>query len=201
MVLFAVADANAKFIYVDVGCNGRISDGGVFKNSTLYAALEEKSLNIPEEKSLPNRNKPVPYILLGDEAFSLSEYLLKPFPRSTKLTAKQRVFNFRLSHVRRIVENAFGILTARFRIFRRPICLNIESTDKVILAACVLHNFLKQTNNENQYTFENIDQPPNIRNIIHQGSNNSSVLARSIREEFTDYFYNEGQVDFQWSRI
>lgn len=199
--MFAVADANAKFIYVDVGCNGRISDGGVFKNSTLYAALEGKSLNIPEAKCLPNRNKPVPYVLVGDEAFSLSQYLLKPFPRSAKLTAKQRVFNFRLSHVRRIVENAFGILTARFRIFRRPICLNIDSIDKVILAACVLHNFLKQTSNENQNSFENIDQPPNVRNITHQGSNNCSVLARSIREEFADYFYNEGQEDFQWTHI
>jgi len=36
----AVVDADYKFIYVDVGCNGRISDGGVFRNSTFSEALE-----------------------------------------------------------------------------------------------------------------------------------------------------------------
>ncbi|KAJ8937945.1 hypothetical protein NQ318_013201, partial [Aromia moschata] len=143
--------------------------------------------------SIVDANKPMPYVILGDDAFSLSRYLLKQFPRSANLNAKQIVFNYRLSRARRIIENAFGILTARFRIFRKPICLNIDSIDKVVLATCVLHNFLKQTTPENPNIFENEGQPSNIRNIEHQGSNNYSILARSIREEFADYFYNEGQ--------
>ena len=49
IVLLAIVDANYNFLYVDNGCNGRISDGGVFKNSTLYTALEENSLNYPTQ--------------------------------------------------------------------------------------------------------------------------------------------------------
>ena len=37
-------DANYKFTYVDFGTNGRISDGGVFKNSALAQALEYNEL-------------------------------------------------------------------------------------------------------------------------------------------------------------
>ncbi|CAH1957561.1 unnamed protein product [Acanthoscelides obtectus] len=133
IVLLALADAECNFLYIDVGCNGRMSDGGIFKNSTLYRELYEDLLNIPSDEHLPNRVKPVPYVILGDDAFALSKNLLKPFPRSKFLSAKQKVFNYRLCRARRVVENAFGILASRFRVFRKPICLKVENIDKIVL--------------------------------------------------------------------
>lgn len=109
----AIVDADYKFIYVDVGCNGMISDGGVFKNSSIYEALENNELNIPGPTALPGSKDIVPYVLVADDAFGLSMYLIKPYSQSN-LTTEKRVFNYRLSRARRTVENAFGILSNRF---------------------------------------------------------------------------------------
>lgn len=103
IVLLVVVDHNYRFTYIDVGCNGKISDRGVFRQSILYRALECGML-------------PHGHFFFGDNAFPLKEYLLKPFPEN-HLTMKQKVFNYRLSRARRIVENAFGIMASRFRIF------------------------------------------------------------------------------------
>jgi len=40
VALMAVADYNCCFTYIDVGCNGIVSDGVVFQNYSLYPALE-----------------------------------------------------------------------------------------------------------------------------------------------------------------
>ena len=50
IVLLALVDADYKFIFVDVGSNGRVSDGGVCRNSFLGAALEHKKLYIPDSE-------------------------------------------------------------------------------------------------------------------------------------------------------
>jgi hypothetical protein len=55
-------------------------------------------------------------MIVGDDAFPLKPYLMKPYP-NRNLGITQRVFNYRLSRVRRIVENVFGILTSRFSVF------------------------------------------------------------------------------------
>ena len=45
IVLLPLVDANYKFLYVNVGCQGRISDGGLFKNSELYHLLVNGEIN------------------------------------------------------------------------------------------------------------------------------------------------------------
>ena len=46
-MLFAIVDADYKFLYIDVGRNGRISDGAVFTNTPIYDKLESSQLELP----------------------------------------------------------------------------------------------------------------------------------------------------------
>jgi hypothetical protein len=53
IVLFAIVDADYNFLFADVGSQGRISDGGIFKNSELWKKIHEKSLHLPDPTPLP----------------------------------------------------------------------------------------------------------------------------------------------------
>lgn len=94
IVLMALVDAQLRFVYVDAGTNGRVSDGGVWGKSRLKAVLEHGDLNLPPPKPLPGRTTAVPYVIVADEAFGLKPYLAKPFP-SADLTDDRRICNYR----------------------------------------------------------------------------------------------------------
>ena len=111
--MLALVDANYKFMYVDVGSYGADSDAGILRESGLYHALDQKKVGLPPSSHLPDGDSDVPYFLVGDAAFSLRSWMMKPHSMKT-MTAAERIFNYRLSRARRIVENAFGILANRY---------------------------------------------------------------------------------------
>jgi hypothetical protein len=136
IILFALVDGDYCFRYTDVGRKGRASDSTIFRQSTLNLSMENNELKLP-----PNS------MIVGDDAFPLRTNLLKPYS-SVNLTLKQRVFDYRLSRARRVVENAFGILASRFRVFGRPIELKVEIVDLIVKASCVLHKWLRITSSK-----------------------------------------------------
>jgi hypothetical protein len=129
---------------VNVGCQGRLSDGGVFANTTFKKLLETSSLNLPAIKVLPGRTSPSPFVFLADEAFALQQHIMTPFPGPQEKDSSKRIYNYRHSRARRVVENAFGIISVRFRVLRKPLLLEPERAEKVVLACCYLHNFLRK---------------------------------------------------------
>lgn len=205
IVLMAVVDHNYCFSYIDVGCNGRVSDGGVFRNCSLYQELENGVL-------------PEGYVLVGDNAFPLKEYLLKPYP-GNRLTLQQIFFNYRLSRARRIVENGFGILAARFRVFEKPMPFSPEKIVKIVKTCCALHNWLRRTklqNKQYEYTVDTEDfetgtvvsgnwrnepQPLGMQPLPASLSNRSSQRSTDRRDRYAQYFVGSGSVPWQTRMI
>ena len=213
IVLMAMCDHEYKFTLVDIGDSGRESDGSVFSASNMGHALADGSLDLPKPRQLLGSGKEFPYIIVGDEAFPLKTYMLKPYARSD-LDDSKRIFNYRLSRARRVVENVFGIMSSRLRIFRRPINSKPENVKEIVKAAVALHNFLIEGNGYCTKGLIDTDTRPGewrkeaegnqgLVNITRNtGSNNYTKDAKTVRNDFKDYFLTEsGAVEWQLNHI
>jgi len=96
VVLLALVDAHLRFIYADVGTNGRVSDGGVWNKCSLKHKLDSGQLNLPPPSNLPNTNVQLPFVIVGNEGFPVTEHVMIPYPgplcRGNK---NRRIFNYR----------------------------------------------------------------------------------------------------------
>ena len=192
IVLIAVADANLNFIAIDVGAYGKEGDSTVFRDSPLGKKLYSGNLNIPPPRHLPNTDKdPQPFVMVGDEAFKISNNILRPFP-ARNLDSRKRVFNYRLSRCRRTVECTFGILANKWRIFHSPILVQPDFIDTIVKACCILHNFVRKRDGINfedteTYSFSDINE----FGQVPRGQ------GLEVRDYFADYFIGSGAVPFQ----
>jgi len=180
--------------------------GGLFffLRSIFGKFLKANAFSAPSPKSLPHNLEPLPFVIVGDEAFPLKRYLLRPYPgNSARNDESKKIYNYRLSRARRVVENAFGILTQKFRIFYGRIQLSPENTDKVIMAACALHNYLRNDRSVEGFEIGNTD--PTVLShyftTFRRLGGNPSEEATSVREKYRDYFENVGAVPWQLEAI
>ncbi|XP_024893524.1 uncharacterized protein LOC112468536 isoform X2 [Temnothorax curvispinosus] len=209
--LLAVSDAKNRFIIVDIGAEGRQSDGGVFENSGLPHLLETNALHIPLPTHLNHMDSDFPYVLLGDEAFPLRSYMMRPYPRSRQLNINRKIFNYRLSRARRTVECAFGLLVARWRIYRRPLVACTRTAVKAVQATVVLHNFI--INNELNLPFtarrySNMREEEHnllitstgLTAVSHRNVSQKST-ALKIRDNFAYYFEHINPLPWQLDKV
>ncbi|KAH7973717.1 hypothetical protein HPB49_004180 [Dermacentor silvarum] len=133
-ILMAVCDSAYKFLYVEVGRSGGESDGGVFGRSTLCKALETGKLGIPQPTAIPGGHV-APYVILGDEAFPLKEYLMRPYPRRYIKT------DIHFEGPRR--ENLQYRYTA-YRQFVWWVYKRLGQGNRVVLPSCAVHRIRKE---------------------------------------------------------
>lgn len=193
IVLLAIVDSNYKFVYVDIGSFGKDSDSTIFKNSTFWNLLQKNELNIPESCPILNTSINADYVFVEDEAFGLSQHVLRPYG-GRNLTKNKRIFNYRLSRVRRYVECAFGILSNKWRIFHRPMNVTTELAVDITKACCVLHNYVREKNGINFQDTLSIDGFDDVNTTY---SDRGTRSASDMRNTFADYFSSVGAVPWQ----
>lgn len=217
IVLMAIVNANYCFTYVSIGCQGRISDGGVFGSTEFKRLLETSHLHLPAATPLPGRTLPTPYVFVCDDAFQLLPNMMKPYPGAQAKGSPQRIYNGRHSRARRTVENVFGIMSAVFRVLRKPLLLEPLTAENVVLTCCLLHNFLRKSQSASSYTppgtFDDEDtssgevtpghwrivgEPTDTFLRLRRIPRKPSDVGRMVRNEISAFFQSEeGSVPWQ----
>lgn len=172
---------------------------GIFSKCNLGRAIKHNLFDVPDAKSLPGSSVRVPFVFLGDEAFPLLNNLLKPYPRNQSMLDNEKaIFNYRLSRARRIVENAFGLLSQYFRIFYTPVHMNMCDIENLITCACILQNLIidergvpsdiDELSNDELHTLPEYDEIE---------AESAELMKFTIRDTFKQYFNSVGSVPWQ----
>ncbi len=90
----------------------------------------------------PNDDRPMPFFIIGDDAFPLHTCLMKPFSRRN-MEMDELIFNYQLSRARRVSENAFGIMENHWRCLLKPQEQNPKIVESIVFACCCLHNLCR----------------------------------------------------------
>lgn len=188
VVLQAVVDADYRFIFIDVGGYGRISDGGILKASKFCKALQKKLIKLPQPDELPNSKLILPFFFIGDGAYPLMESLMKPYP-GMSLPKNLVIFNKALSRARVVVENAFGHLAQRWGIFYTTINKTPKLVQSIVKCACVLHNFIINqesifANSEDEVLPDDILFP----SLNYEETDFVIGFGKEVREVLVEYF-------------
>ena len=208
IVLMAVADANYKFIYVDVGAEGSAGDGGTWYRTTLHEAIEDHRAGFPDASPLPNATTPIPFHLVGDDAFAMKTWLMKPYSHHSQVP-QERIFNYRLSRARRVVENAFGLMQTKLRVFANTMLQKPNNVRTLTMCGCVLHNLLLDrfpfANNAVDYEDDHHnlipglwrEEPNTMARLQHTRARNTTQQIKAMRDHLAQY-YSSGPGAVPW---
>lgn len=132
-----MVDSKYRCVWASCGYLGNSHDSVIFQSTDLWNQIKNQDY-------LPKIGKKVgsllvPPLILGDAAFPLQPWLMKPCTNANP-TPQQKYYNYRLSRARMVTEGAFGQLKGRWRVLLRRCECSQENTKKAALACVVLHN-------------------------------------------------------------
>ena len=168
-----------------VGWPGRVHDARVFANSSLYSRGQQNTLFTPNT-SVSLSGADVPLVLLGDPAYPLLPWLMKAYVNNGRLTTQKKLFNYRLSKARVVVEHAYGRLKGRWRCLLKRLDIDVGDVSQVVTACCVLHNTCEAKGELfNDDWTEGVDVDDAVSSSSPAQPCSDSI---AIRDAFTQYF-------------
>ena len=145
-----------------------------------------RSFPIPPEEYVPERDTKLPFVIIGDEAYPLMEYLLIPYSADSLVSDEERNFNKRLSRARRCVEHAFGIMAAKWRILSKAIETNENVAMSIVKCICILHNVVIDREGM-QHVLTPIYKFRRRQGVRNDGGRPND-RAKAVRKAFARYF-------------
>jgi len=119
---------------------------------------------------------------------------------------KESLIIYRLSRARRVIESTFGILVARWKIYRKPIVASLTLSERIVQATCCLHNFIINCEgNDRYYSTLAVNHEvaseglQDITNSRYYEINSSRNVA-NIRTKFAMHFEGDGAIPWQWEK-
>ena len=150
-VIMALVDANYQFLWADVGGVGSQSYGQIYNASALAEVLRSGEINLLDDASLPNNDRPRPFFFLADDDFALKSNMMKPYSRRN-LSLEEKIANYRISRGRRVVENAFGILALRWQCLLSTMQQKPSVVQVIVKTTMVLHNLMDREDDNGEST-------------------------------------------------
>ena len=99
-------DAGYCFLDICVGWPGSVYDARAFVYPSLHKKITDNQLTPDKTEQIGSVD--VSLYMIGDSAYPLQCWLMKPFSYSSDVTTQQHTYNYRISRGRMVAENAFG---------------------------------------------------------------------------------------------
>ena len=156
-----------------------MQESDLFREAEAGQLLPTQALDLNQDGSL------VPVHIIGDAAYPLKTWLLKPYPLvGNRYNAEQRLFNYRHSRARMVVEGAFGRLKGRWRCLLKRFDGIVGTVALVTGVCCTLHNICEMNGEEfNPEWLENI----NVDNEEPEQQRQEDIPPRDSRTAITKW--------------
>ena len=137
-VMQAVVDSHGLYLAVSTGYPGSLRDVQVVRLSEIFGAAENE--NILMEPTMDLNGTVIQLLIVGDSAYPLKTWLLRPVKDNGTLTREQKKFNKQLSKARIVSKHAIGKTKGRWQVLDKRLDEDSDRIPATIIAACVLHN-------------------------------------------------------------